>query len=541
MWARLPGGAIVLHAIPPIGKGQELRALSEGVNEVVTIVDTNDQGRQLVTNGHPMSSTSFMSQRYMRALAHIPLLAMDHPERALVIGFGVGNTTHAVSLHPTIRRIDVADLSENVLDHANSFGDVNQDVLADPRVAVYVNDGRQHLRMMPPASYDLITLEPPPLALSGVGALYSKEFYALARSRLKPKGYVSQWLPAYQVSQGTVFSMIRAFIDVFPMSVLLSGADTELILLGANDSSIGIDPAAIAARLVRASAAEADLRRLALATPLEIVGTFLASPERLAEVTREAVPASDDRPVQEYDMLSRARAALNAVPQALYSVDGIAAWCPACVANSRSAPLVDGLDAYLGLLSRKYANLEPADEGPGSLDDPRTSAMIETSAYLARLWPNAHSLVGVAFARRGRFREAVEEFRIQAATHPESAIAHWSLGDAQVSMGTPEGLETGLAELQRAAELDSNIAKVQADLGDALLKARRFGDAVTHFQRAIELEDRRSEVRNNLGIALASLGRLDEAIDAFREALRLQPDSASARSNLAAALARKGG
>ena len=56
-----------------------------------------------------------LSQRYMRALAHIPLLAIDGPEAVLVIGFGVGNTTHAATLHPSIRRVEVADLSTDIL------------------------------------------------------------------------------------------------------------------------------------------------------------------------------------------------------------------------------------------------------------------------------------------------------------------------------------------------------------------------------------------------------------------------------------------
>jgi spermidine synthase len=85
-------------------------------------------------------------------------------------------------------------------------------VLKDPRVVVYINDGRQHLNMRPQASYDLIVLEPPPIAHTGVGGLYSREFYALARSRLRSEGYISQWLPAYQVPAATTLAMIRAFV-----------------------------------------------------------------------------------------------------------------------------------------------------------------------------------------------------------------------------------------------------------------------------------------------------------------------------------------
>ena len=76
---------------------------------------------------------------------------------------------------------------EHILQHSGYFNDFNHDVLRDPRVSVYINDGRHHLRMEAPESYDLITLEPPPIVHAGVAALYSREFYASARSRLTPR------------------------------------------------------------------------------------------------------------------------------------------------------------------------------------------------------------------------------------------------------------------------------------------------------------------------------------------------------------------
>jgi hypothetical protein len=151
-----------------------------------------------------------------------------------VIGFGVGETLHAVTLHPSVKRVDLADLSTGVLDHAVYFRDTNKDAIKNPRVTVYVNDGRQHLRMQPEATYDVIALEPPPITHAGVGALYSTEFYQLARTRLKPGGYISQWLPAYQTPPDITLAMVRAFLDAFPQAVLLSGADAELLLIGVN-------------------------------------------------------------------------------------------------------------------------------------------------------------------------------------------------------------------------------------------------------------------------------------------------------------------
>src|SRR5439155_23619166 len=215
------------------------------------------------------------------------------------------------------------------LAHAAYFKDVNGDVLNDSRVVVYVNDGRHHLQMKSPVSYDLITLEPPPVGYAGMAALYSREFYALARTRLTSKGRMSQWLPAYQVPAETTLAMIRAFVDVFPHAVLLSGSEAELLLVGANDSRIEIEPERLVRALSRAPAVKADLQRLDLGTVREIAGAFVGSGQTLANATRDAAPVTDDRPTQEYGV----RSLLNSgegVPASVVDLSQVAAWCPKC-------------------------------------------------------------------------------------------------------------------------------------------------------------------------------------------------------------------
>ena len=120
LWLLLPPDYLIARAAPAL-ENERLIARSEGLTEVVAVTEAPSQGRTLLTNGHPMSSTSRQSQRYMRALAHVPLLSIDRPEAVLVIGFGVGNTAHAATLHPSIRRVEVADLSEGILEHAGLF------------------------------------------------------------------------------------------------------------------------------------------------------------------------------------------------------------------------------------------------------------------------------------------------------------------------------------------------------------------------------------------------------------------------------------
>ena len=465
-WLLLPSDRVIAGALARSNDTERTLTIHEGLTEVVAVTEIPGTGRRLLTNGHPMSSTTPFAQRYMRAMAHIPLLAIDRPEAVLVIGFGVGNTTHAATLHPSIRRVDVADLSRDILGSAGYFGDVNGGVLGDARVRVYVNDGRHHLQMQPAASYDLITLEPPPIGYAGVAALYSKEFYALARTRLRPNGYVSQWLPAYQVPGATTLAMIRSFIDVFPEAVLLSGAEADLLLLGANDSRIEMDPERLEAALAAAPAARTDLRRLDLGSVREIVGTFVGSAQTLAAATRDSDAVSDDRPIQEYGVSSLLNPG-EAVPGAIVDLSGCAAWCPRCFVEGRPAPLAEGLDTYLALLGRAYGASHADVVRARSLAE-QQQRKIAGSAYLGAVVPESadvHNTLGIAFATKGRMDEAIAEFRLALQLDPESAATHWHLGAALASRGArQEAIEL----LRRSVQLDPNNPRARRDLETVL-------------------------------------------------------------------------
>src|SRR5262249_52106565 len=88
IWFSLPSDYLLSRALlfPP-GRAY---TISEGITELIAVTDGPDGGRVLVTNGHPMSSTELLSQRYMRAMAHVPLLTLENPQRVLVICYGVG-------------------------------------------------------------------------------------------------------------------------------------------------------------------------------------------------------------------------------------------------------------------------------------------------------------------------------------------------------------------------------------------------------------------------------------------------------------------
>jgi spermidine synthase len=533
VWWRLPSDFIISRALPRLGEGERLLALDEGLTEVIAVTEAPGRGRRLLTNGHPMSSTAWMSQRYMRAMAHVPLLSIDRPRSALVIGFGVGNTTHAVSLHPSIERLDVADLSRDIVEHGSYFQDVNGGVLGDSRVRVLLNDGRHHLHMMPAGSYDLVTLEPPPIGYAGVAALYSREFYALARSRLTARGYVSQWLPTNQVPASTALAMTRAFIDVFPNAVLISGAEADLLLLGTNGDRLEIVPGELVARLAAAPAVHADLARFDLGSVREIVGSFVGSARTLAGAAASSAPVTDDRPVQEYGV--RSLLDFGETAQApLVDLSQVSSWCPRCFEDGRPAGPAEGLDVYLSLMDRAYL-ATPAEIAAVRRLASGQPRRLAGSAYLGAIVPetaDVHTLLGLALASSGNLAAAVDELRQAVTLDPRSAEAHWHLGTMLASQGAAD---QAVAHLQTSVGLDPENGRTRYDLASLLLARRQIDAAMEHLEAAVRLLPDSAEAHNNLGIALGWQGNPAAAIAHFEKAVALDPGFAEAQRNLALA------
>ena len=461
-WLMLPSDFVVNRALSEPSSGERRLVVEDGLTELIAVTESEGKGRTLQTNGHAMSSTLPLSQRYMRALAHIPLLSMERPESVLVIGFGVGNTTHAATLHPSVRRVDLADLSRDILAHASYFADANRGVLSNPKVAVHINDGRQHLQMQPANAYDLVVLEPPPIAYAGVSALYSREFYELVRSRLKPNGYISQWLPAYQVPNETALAMVRSFVEVFPQAVLLSGAEADLVLLGVNSDRIEIDPAHIESVLAQAPDVRADLDRVSLARPHEIVGSFVGSARTLAEATRAVPPVLDDRPLQEYGV----RSMLNfghGVPESVVDIRSVGEWCPRCFVDGQPAGPAAELPLYMELLTLAYG-ATPAQVAEARRLWESGDRRIAGSAYLGAIVPEsaeAYAILGLAHAQRGDVAAAIADFRRAVALDPADAPSHWHLGAALAQQGS---LDEALVHLSRSVALDPGNPDAVNDL-----------------------------------------------------------------------------
>ncbi len=282
------------------GADTRVEVLTEGPTTTAAVARRHRFGQPayllLLTPGVTMSDTQIGARRYMGLMGHLPMALSDDASDALLICYGVGNTARSLLTWPTLERLDVVDIAAEVLDNSPHFAEVHGgiDPLADPRVEVHIDDGRQHLRTSG-RRYDVITAEPPPPTDAGVVNLYTREYYAAAKGALKPGGVIAQWLPLFQLTSEESEQIVAAFVAEFPHTALWYGYGYQWILLG---SDRPIEPGPRWRGLTHPGVAE-DLRSFA-ADPQTLVDERLQDDAGLRAMAQGVRPLTDDRPSLQY-------------------------------------------------------------------------------------------------------------------------------------------------------------------------------------------------------------------------------------------------
>src|SRR5438309_1816023 len=120
----------------------------------------------------------------------------------------------------------------------------------------------------------------------------------------------------------------------------------------------------------------------------------------------------------------------------------------------------------------------------------------------------------------------------------EAALRAGALDDARAAL--VEAVNLAPEHLARAFAAGELLASAgclgEADLGMALLSAKRLPQALLAFARARELDQSSAQAHCGLGLVYQQLGRWWEAADAYRRAEQLAPTDPAAPNNLAAVL-----
>jgi len=229
--------------------------VTEGRNAIVTVT-AGTASRGLHTNGLPEAGV-YLGPPYSPVtttlLGALPYLAAERVDRALVIGLGAGNTVETLR-HTEVRRIDVVELEEGVVRAMRVLHEGLPDPLADPRVHLRVNDGRNELLRARHAGrrWDMIASQPSHPWLIGAANLFTEEFFALARDALRPGGAFALWVNGFRTDRRALLAMVASFERVFPGAVVADVSEGHarkaFLLLGMREP-VRLDPERMAARL----------------------------------------------------------------------------------------------------------------------------------------------------------------------------------------------------------------------------------------------------------------------------------------------------
>jgi hypothetical protein len=297
--------------ITVVGRGYDENSVGRRIlrDPTATVIATGSgMKKQLLVNGYGMTSLTTIT----KVMAHLPLAALDRPpQNALVICFGMGTTFRA--LRSWGIPVTAVELVPSVPKLIGYYHDDGEQVLASPLSHVEIDDGRRYLERTK-EQFDVITIDPPPpLPAAGSSLLYSKEFYEVARRRLRPGGILQQWLPttrkdepvdvtAVTLALRDSFRYIRAFGDQFGIHYLCSDRP---IAVGSVDELVQRMPAAALKDF-----AEWETPDDPAASARHVFGTLLShelKPDEL-ETAAPGTPAlSDDRPITEYYVVRRWR------------------------------------------------------------------------------------------------------------------------------------------------------------------------------------------------------------------------------------------
>jgi hypothetical protein len=220
----------------------------------------------------------------------------------------------------------------------------------------------------------------------GVGSVFSKEFYELAKSRLKPGGVVAQWFHIYELNDGILTLVLRTFNSVFPFMEIWDTGNGDIVMLGALQpwrTGVDVFEPAFGRETVRS-----DLASIHIFSPAGLLSRQLASQRTAFAIADDGEIQTDMFPILEY-----------AAPRAFYIAES--SWLlmrfdertyqqvlapPQKTAVLRSLPLAE---AQLVFTNSLTINFELIRCLSSTTPDLQTPCVFRTNSPPATVWPGS--------------------------------------------------------------------------------------------------------------------------------------------------------
>lgn len=255
------------HGQPSINKGDKVVYYQDGKTASVALILTTKGSGSISTNGKTDAAVQISNEQpptddepTMVLLGSLPLSLHDAPKKVGVIGFGSGMTTHTLLGDPRIEQVDSIEIEPAMIQGAKLFGERVDRAFKDPRSHIIIDDAKAYLAGQN-KKYDILISEPSNPWISGVGSLFSQEFYKFIPRHLNEGGLFVQWIQLYEINDELLGTILNALTPAFEDYAAWFGSQTDLILVAKPSGRISDTDWN---RLVDSSLLKEDLKRVGI-------------------------------------------------------------------------------------------------------------------------------------------------------------------------------------------------------------------------------------------------------------------------------------
>lgn len=419
------------------------------------LADESVWNKALWIDGQVMSGTEPDMQLNQKMLAHVPMLLHAEPREVLSVGLGSGGTLASLRLHGA--RVTVVEILPGVVAAAELFPENHRGRLRDPEVTVVVDDARRYLARTR-RRFDVVVSDVTNLHYLGNANLFTREYFAAAKSRLNPGGVFAAWVPR-EAAREDLRVILASLKSVFPRCALWHpyGRDAHFsVLVGLPDEGAPVTWAEWLARLGRPGVA-ADLAQVGASDPVRLAASLALGPAEIDGLARGAEVHSEWRPILDYTAPRSAGArgagglallrSIDSDPAALFSLSPAQTAAFAAARRARAMLLAAYAAAEAGRVQEALELMDGALEQrrddadlARSLAGPRARLLLQLADASAGLGDAARAVghlervlavrpdhftalnnLGILAAAQGRKAAAAEFFGRALAVHPEAA------------------------------------------------------------------------------------------------------------------------
>ncbi|MBD3181810.1 tetratricopeptide repeat protein [Candidatus Poribacteria bacterium] len=460
------------------GIANKMLFYEEDIDASVTVVEDTQNVRRAFVDANQAAEDSRWDLPSHSVIGHLPILLHPEPENALVIGFGMGVTSWSISRHGV--EVDAVEISPGMIKANKYFTKINNNVLDEPLVNLYLDDGR-NFALTTDKKYDMISTGIiHPLVSANSAGFYTIDFYDICKRILSEDGIMCQWVPLHRVPEEHYRMIVRTFKSAFPHTTLWFKYTPDFVILIGMPKKLKIDYMDFKNRMSKPGVKE-DLALVNMDDPVAFLDSFMMDEDNVEQYAGDGPLHTDNRPRMEFFGTTMGNTTIQ-------NIRGMMPY------RESVLPFLTNLGSNANEIKEQLKNAYQATE---------------------------YVIAGQIFYVTGDFENSIRQYRMALDMNPQDENARWLMSYVENVLD-----EEALDEYKEIVEVQPDSATAHTGLGLLYEKQGDLDKAVEEFKTAIQLDPTIAVARINLGAIYMKMGMIDEAIEQYEALVNTEAGSA---------------